>query len=658
MFSTEGHPLPVFARRSDEENDAEDDATTSRKLGDEETPRVPDPLAPFESREFVRVVKSAVADAKRRARRERGSAEDDARAGGGARDVRLHRPRVRGLDLDLVPEGFRVPGRAVPPARRGSLVGDARPATRGRGLGRHRARLSQSPRRRHGGGGGDVRRLRRRRRRRRRDGDARREAREVDEDCGTIARGVDAARGERGGREAERRIVERVSLGSGFGVGFGNVFSREPTRDGERVSRARQRSASRVRSRWRLRGGRRDVRAEEVLDPQVLLHREIAASRERVRSPVVAAERRVCSPIVADAQHPPPTHASPRVPLVRPLSSRGIRDPLAFLSRPRVDRPGDSLHLPSSSRNFFSSGSSSSNVAPANASPAPSNLAAASLALSSAALAMFSLSMDSSFFACDARVSTLFSTRATRSFASPARRISSSLDWTRLRSVEMASRGVVVAGLHRGGGHVVELGRLRVELGRLFEDESLRVPRRAERLLRVFQPLRALLHHAHHLRGDALLAERRLLLTSALTIGPEVGAELSAQDGTERAEEQPSKHSTTHGATHRLVLGDARALPLAERRARRRARHARASPRRRRGRQYLARERNQRRGHRGASAPMKRRGRARTTTNFDECRVVARAETLRTSQIQKTYLWLLVRGPSRVSHRHARTVDS
>ena len=80
VFSTEGHPLPVFARRSDEENDAEDDATTSRKLGDEETPRVPDPLAPFESREFVRVVKSAVADAKRRARRERGSAEDDPRA--------------------------------------------------------------------------------------------------------------------------------------------------------------------------------------------------------------------------------------------------------------------------------------------------------------------------------------------------------------------------------------------------------------------------------------------------------------------------------------------------------------------------------------------------------------------------------------------------
>ena len=80
VFSTEGHPLPVFARRSDEENDAEDDATTSRKLGDEETLRVPDPLAPFESREFVRVVKSAVADAKRRARRERGSAEDDPRA--------------------------------------------------------------------------------------------------------------------------------------------------------------------------------------------------------------------------------------------------------------------------------------------------------------------------------------------------------------------------------------------------------------------------------------------------------------------------------------------------------------------------------------------------------------------------------------------------
>ena len=92
VFSTEGHPLPVFARRSDEENDAEDDATTSRKLGDEETPRVPDPLAPFESREFVRVVKSAVADAKRRARRERGSAEDDPRAGGGARDVRLTAP--------------------------------------------------------------------------------------------------------------------------------------------------------------------------------------------------------------------------------------------------------------------------------------------------------------------------------------------------------------------------------------------------------------------------------------------------------------------------------------------------------------------------------------------------------------------------------------
>ena len=126
----------------------------------------------------------------------------------------------------------------------------------------------------------------------------------------------------------------------------------------------------------------------------------------------------------------------------------------------------------------------------------------------------------------------------------------------------MASRGVVVAGLHRGGGHVVELGRLRVELGRLFEDESLRVPRRAERLLRVFQALRALLHHAHHLRGDALLAERRLLLTSALTIGPEVGAELSAQDGTERAEEQPSKHSTTHGATTVSSLGMRGPFPL------------------------------------------------------------------------------------------------
>ena len=79
VFSTEGHPLPVFARRDDEDaaENAAENAAASGRDGDEETSQ--DPRAPFESREFVRVVESAVAEAKRRARRERGIAGDDAR---------------------------------------------------------------------------------------------------------------------------------------------------------------------------------------------------------------------------------------------------------------------------------------------------------------------------------------------------------------------------------------------------------------------------------------------------------------------------------------------------------------------------------------------------------------------------------------------------
>ena len=219
-----------------------------------------DPLAPFESREFVRVVPRWLT--RRRARRERGSAEDDPRRRVAARATPASTAAAAaGLDLDLVPE-VKQPAADEPSSRASRTASSAMRARDTRApLGRHRARPSQSPRpARRWLSQDDVlcRRRRRRRRVRRRWPTAR--GRRPRDRLGFAPRARP-----RQGREAEDESAR--SSGPPSTTTAGTSSSRELPRDGERVSRARQRSASRVRSDGAPAPSRRDgvTKAEVIL---------------------------------------------------------------------------------------------------------------------------------------------------------------------------------------------------------------------------------------------------------------------------------------------------------------------------------------------------------------------------------------------------------
>ena len=234
---------------------------------------------------------------------------------------------------------------------------------------------------------------------------------------------------------------------------------------------------------------------------------------------------------------------------------------------------------------------------------------------------------------------------------------SSSLDWTRLRSVKMASRR---CRRRRTAPRRRPCCRARtppLRARRLFEDETLRRPSPCGAPPPRFSGPARTPPPCCTISGVILACGAPpSSMTRALTIGPEVGAELSARDGTERAEEQPSKHRTTHGATHR----SSRVAPsLAERRARRRARHARVRRATTRAPIPGPRTKPTPRSPRSERALLKRRGRARTTTIV--CPLSAASSrgprvAANKSDTKKRTSWLLVRGPSRPSHRHARTV--